>query len=927
MDERMNVLGQAIYDGNDLEPRPVEFELWLEQGLELAKRHLLQRAKELRLDTSLINEDPLTTIDQVYGNGSPLYRKFKHEAFRVSQLIYYYYLNHADQLGFDSIDMNLSYTFSIGVQMVHFANMAECHLECLASAKNAMSVYQENHLDQWTKAQGKNFREVIESGLFLIGYDATKSALKIQRFYDALDWAIQTEPNVAAMDNAFLVSDYWFRKGEALIGLGNAEEGLATMEKATQIPGQTVKELNDVQMRLKLARAEVIGDINMVFGPFLERVSKDSETNRLEQLSKAAFTGNANWDDLGRGMDIMKEFLSDPSLEMLEQDTSQKGLSAILKRDGKQLVVSFARVALTRDDIAYVESVMPQLEELADSDSAFALDAALFLARVRLYKGQALTGESLLSMVSRMASWTKTPILNYFGDLLAIITGIDEQALEKAMLAITSLLREYTFDHEDEENITAVVQDTAMRSGDMSAFLTLSALMAEYEPENTDFWLSRVSRFKTIFSYRGQRVQKESELFRFSSLLPTDTVSRVRQKVETLTRHCMETEGGVTTKSREIENDIKILLYPLYKKSNPSPNEKESGTLYPEILHIETSSFVEIKGRDEPVISIIYNDNKWCAYHPEAETNIHYILDYQNFLKGQLQLDYIIKEGMKFRSTLLPIPFDSKSPSLIGVRSTGIYHRLPLDSLPLAVDGSTGRIHWVGEKTTTVLLTGPNKDLAILEKTLLLESIALFVNTDFGGKFRCLKGTSSEVNAIADIVKTKTAVSLKIFRECESNRDNFLQLSGEKAPQIMHIATHGIVSEENPSASFIALSNKDSAGNSILGAVGYYDILLMDLRQCDLVVLSACSTHEGESILGEGVMGLAWAFKAAGAKAVIGTRWPVDDKAAVAFWSTFYEHVGNGLSIAKAFQAARLFIMNHHEWNHPYYWGVFQLIV
>jgi CHAT domain-containing protein len=74
-------------------------------------------------------------------------------------------------------------------------------------------------------------------------------------------------------------------------------------------------------------------------------------------------------------------------------------------------------------------------------------------------------------------------------------------------------------------------------------------------------------------------------------------------------------------------------------------------------------------------------------------------------------------------------------------------------------------------------------------------------------------------------------------------------------------------------------------------------------------------------------MGLAWAFKAAGAKAVIGTRWQVNDESAAEFWRKFYDNLFTGLPIGKAFHGARLHIMKQEKWNHPYYWAVFQLIV
>ncbi|UCH94504.1 MAG: CHAT domain-containing protein [Candidatus Aminicenantes bacterium] len=337
---------------------------------------------------------------------------------------------------------------------------------------------------------------------------------------------------------------------------------------------------------------------------------------------------------------------------------------------------------------------------------------------------------------------------------------------------------------------------------------------------------------------------------------------------------------------------------------------------------------MKMKKPRAPVISVVYADNNWEADFPEVEIDKKNIKEYMAFLKRPVFLDYIIKVGLKLKRALLPVPGDSSLPSLMGVRSTSIYHRIPLDALPLSVNKQTGAVtHWLGEKMTSVLLTGQNKDLSILEKQLSIEKIALFANSDFDGKFRHLKGTKMEAKSIEDIIKTKTNTFLELFLESDSNRNNFLQLSGRKAPQIMHISTHGITSEENPSSGFIALSNKDSRENPILGAVGYHDIMLMDLRQCDLVVLSACSTHEGKSILGEGIMGLAWAFKAAGARAVIGTRWPVNDESAVEFWKKFYENLFAGLPIGKAFQGARMHIMKQEKWRHPFYWGVFQLIV
>jgi CHAT domain-containing protein len=339
-----------------------------------------------------------------------------------------------------------------------------------------------------------------------------------------------------------------------------------------------------------------------------------------------------------------------------------------------------------------------------------------------------------------------------------------------------------------------------------------------------------------------------------------------------------------------------------------------------------------MENRESPVINVAYGDGNWGAYVPEVEIDKSYVPGYLDLLEtsGALGLedDVMVEIGLKLRKALLPIPQHKGLFSLTAVRSTGIYHKIPIDSLPLLVDEETDKVaHWVGEQITSVLLTGLNKDLAVLEKPLFINNITIFANSTFKYPLKSLPGVVKEIGAIEEAIKTTSDVSLELYRESDSNREAFLRLSGKNAPQVLHIATHGIISEESPSASFIALSDKDSEGNAILGAVGYFDIMLMDLRQCDLVVLSACSTHEGRSIIGEGIMGLAWAFKAAGANAVIGTRWPVNDAAAAAFWGKFYENICGGHPIGKAFQGARMHILKQEKWNHPYYWGVFQLIV
>lgn len=942
--KKIDLWGQAIFAAFRLDPIPAEIEQWVSQGFSLARQQVVERLYQLNLDEEL-TRTPLEAIVTVYQTGSPLYKKHNLEAFRVSQVYFYNFLFDTKKAPTDLVVEEKAYTFCIGVQVVGFANIVENHVESLTMCNTLRKIYEEIESSGWWGSQPVEMKRQLNIGIFLTGFNATKAAAKIGRFEEALDWSIRTEPFVSSINDAWMKSDYFARRGGVLIKLGQADEALSWLQKALAVPGLTPQEVNDTKKVVEFARAEITGEFETLYRALLTGVVENEDIEAMAKIIEAAETGEVKTENISKANEIMERYLSEESLNEISQDTSLPGMKEELERVRELYTVKSARAAMETGDLAKVERLLPGIRQMAGSDlpDQFRLDAAFFLVRFRQYKGETVTWQSISPMVSRLFQIPGEEILGFLQDVAAILLYSDEQELLRASAVIATLVKRVNFDDENEITLNAVVQQTAFSMDSIDTFLTLLAAMSECGSPDTRWWLEQVSRLKYRSAYRGQRLQKRAELFRYTAELSKESIRRIEELAESLAFHNLELiliDVGKTERQKK-EVELMRLLYPLYSRHRSPQSCKESAPLYPEIIHIETANFFKKDNRESPVISIRFTGSGWSIDCPEVEIERSFAEEYLEFLEHSKFKKEGVKTGMKLREALLPALSESDLPALTGVRSTGIYHSIPLDSLPLSVDEETGEVkQWVGEHMVSALLTGENRDLDILKKPLSINNIAVFANSSFGGILNGLnlQGVVKEVEVISKIFgasgcdtaplspdSKKAAVNL--FLESESNRKNFLRLSGQKAPRILHIATHGFTHEEYPSCSCIVLAGEGSNGKPGLGIVGYHDIMLMDLRQCDLVVLSACSTHEGKSILGEGIMGLAWAFKAAGVKAVIGTKWKVNDKVGVEFWGSFYENLSWGMTIGKAFHGARLHIMKQEKWRHPSYWGVFQLIV
>jgi CHAT domain-containing protein/uncharacterized protein HemY len=193
--------------------------------------------------------------------------------------------------------------------------------------------------------------------------------------------------------------------------------------------------------------------------------------------------------------------------------------------------------------------------------------------------------------------------------------------------------------------------------------------------------------------------------------------------------------------------------------------------------------------------------------------------------------------------------------------------------------------------------------------------------TIIGRPIPALPGTREEAEAILALVPGGGAMSAFDFDASRATVAN----TDLTQYQMVHFATHGFVSSSNPELSGVVLSLVDEQGNGVDGFLRLHDIFNLQLN-AQVVVLSACQTGLGDSIRGEGLVGLTRGFMYAGTPRLVVSLWNVDDNATAGLMSKFYgKLLSQGLTPAQALREAQLEMLASEEWKSPYFWAAFTL--
>ena len=377
--------------------------------------------------------------------------------------------------------------------------------------------------------------------------------------------------------------------------------------------------------------------------------------------------------------------------------------------------------------------------------------------------------------------------------------------------------------------------------------------------------------------------------------------------------------------------------------------------------NLSSPEYIEI-GTGEEILPLVSGCNPNYIYTHNAQ-HLHDAIwkAVQQYIKPNDTI-YFAPSGLIHQIAVESLPYDEKHAM------ADVYHLIRLSSTREVIHRKKELRH-----TTATLYGGINfqvDDDELLANSEKYHQVSVNLpvesNDSNRGSIDYLKGSKIEVENINQMLK-ESNMQVQLFTATNANEESFKALSG-KRQNILHIATHGFFWTDsvarkkdyftqrlkNLGSSVQSLPSIDPLNRCGLllsgaqtawsghstdlpegvqdGILTAKEISLLDLREADLIVLSACETGKGE-ITGDGVFGLQRAFKQAGAQTLVMSLWKVNDAATQLLMTEFYRNwITEKQPKRKAFRNAQNAVRTYKDENgkllfeEPFYWAGFVML-
>lgn len=366
---------------------------------------------------------------------------------------------------------------------------------------------------------------------------------------------------------------------------------------------------------------------------------------------------------------------------------------------------------------------------------------------------------------------------------------------------------------------------------------------------------------------------------------------------------------------KEIESKYPNYFALKYNTSIPSIDEVQAKLLDNQTL---LSYFLTENSRRVYIFEITPDKFKIHS-KPQTEEFDQYISGFRNSIYFQVKPTYFLTAS-KLHDILLPKRLDKNTTDLIIVPA-GRLGTIPYEAL---------------------LVDEPKEETSFNELSYLVNDYsirysyasALFVEeskkhvTEESKAFLCapiefeelpnLPGSKQELDELKSILADKGFGTENLTNE--NANESEIKSQDFRQYKYVHLATHGVVNEENPALSRIFFNSSPLEDGSL------YTGEIYNLQfDTDLVTLSACETGLGKLSKGEGVIGLSRALLYAGANNLVVSLWSVSDDSTADLMKTFYQNMSNA-DYSKPLQSAKAELIKSDQYAEPYYWAPFILI-
>ena len=195
------------------------------------------------------------------------------------------------------------------------------------------------------------------------------------------------------------------------------------------------------------------------------------------------------------------------------------------------------------------------------------------------------------------------------------------------------------------------------------------------------------------------------------------------------------------------------------------------------------------------------------------------------------------------------------------------------------------------------------------------------------GQLAPLKFSADETFSV---MKSCTSFQIPVqrFNAKESTEKNVRE--NVRGCTLVHLACHGIAFEEYGNMfGCLALTVGDKDDSNDDGFLELREIFALDLKSCELAILSACDTNLGTNQQGEGTWSLSRGVLVAGSRRVVTSNWKVSDEITADLVREFVKQTNPATiqDYAAALRSAQLKVKSDRiETAHPYYWAAFILV-